>query len=42
MRMSGGATERMIRSIHKVLLAAVGTQLLTDGQLQLCAKLNVL
>ena len=30
----GGATERMIRSIRKVLLAAVGTQLLTDEQLQ--------
>ena len=30
----GGAIERMIRSIRKVLLAAVGTQLLTDEQLQ--------
>ena len=30
----GGATERMIRSIRKVLLASVGTQLLTDEQLQ--------
>ena len=30
----GGATERMIRGIRKVLLAAVGTQLLTDEQLQ--------
>ena len=29
-----GATERSIRSIRKVLLAAVGTQLLTDEQLQ--------
>ena len=30
----GDATERSIRSIRKVLLAAVGTQLLTDEQLQ--------
>ena len=30
----GGATERIIRSIRKVLLAAVGTQPLIDEQLQ--------